>query len=133
MVWSPPLGPHSAASDTLEQRGPGSVWTGSPLKAAAGFILPRMQARAQLARAGARGMLVDLNLDQFSTNCFSPGQTSQYLKAWSSRAHRNLKGQGGRAPCLEEGPTQRAAHRPGRQAWGQIYPLPPPGGAETQA
>lgn len=52
-------------------------------------------------------MLVDLNLDQFSIHCFSPGLTSQHLKAWSSRAHRNLKGQGGRAPCLQEGPAQR--------------------------
>lgn len=78
-------------------------------------------------------MLVDLNLDRLSTNCFSPGLASQYLKAWPSWAHRNLKGQGGRAPCLQEGSAQRAAHRPGCQAWGQIYPLPLPGGAETQA
>lgn len=114
MVWNLSLGPRSAAGDTLEQWGLSSIWTGSPLKAATGFILPQMQAQTQLARAGARGMLVDLNLDQLSTNCFSPGLTSQYLKAWSSRAHRNLKGQGGRAPCL---PPRRTRSEGSPQAW----------------
>lgn len=55
-------------------------------------------------------MLVGLNLDQFSINCFSPGLTSEYLKARSSWAHLSLKGKDGRAPWTPRRTPFRGQH-----------------------
>lgn len=56
----------------------GNYWLHSPPNADPGLAWPR---------AGARGMFVNFNLDQFTANCVLPRLTFEHLKAWSSWAY----------------------------------------------